>query len=178
MIYKFRSMRDDCERETGPRWSTVGDDRVTGLGRFLRRSHLDELPQLWNVLRGEMGLVGPRPERPEIASRLEVALSGYGDRLSVKPGVTGLAQVQLPADSDLESVRSKLECDLYYIQRMNLLLDFKIVLATATKVVGIAPAKACSRLGVPVLRRRWPAPAIESKVVLVAVDGRLVGDPA
>ena len=104
-IYKLRSMAHDCERETGPRWSTRGDSRVTPFGRFLRSTHIDELPQLLNILRGDMSLVGPRPERPEIAAQLERALPCYRERLQIRPGVTGLAQVQLPPDTDLDSVR-------------------------------------------------------------------------
>ena len=95
-LHKIRTMRHDCEKATGPRWAVPGDPRITPLGRFLRQTHLDELPQLWNVLRGEMSLVGPRPERPEFVPDLEQAIPHYRDRLLVRPGVTGLAQVQLP----------------------------------------------------------------------------------
>ena len=107
-IYKLRTMTHDCEKLSGPQWSKKGDCRVTAVGRLLRRSHLDELPQLWNVLRGEMSLIGPRPERPEFVPRLERSLPHYRARLHVRPGVTGLAQVQLPPDTDLGSVRRKL----------------------------------------------------------------------
>src|SRR5206468_10815773 len=110
-LYKIRSMAHDCERLTGPRWATAKDPRVTPLGRFLRRSHLDELPQLWNVIRGEMSLVGPRPERPEFVARLERQVPGYRERLGILPGITGLAQVQLPPDEDLDHVRRKVACD-------------------------------------------------------------------
>ncbi len=136
-IYKIRTMIHDCERATGPRWSTSGDPRITPLGRVLRATHLDELPQLWNVLRGEMNLVGPRPERPEIASQLELALPRYPERTAVRPGLTGLAQIQLPADTDLASVRRKLACDLYYVRRHNFWMDLRILLSTAMGVVGI-----------------------------------------
>ena len=136
-IYKIRSMYHDCERETGPRWLTAGDSRVTPLGRFLRSTHIDELPQIWNILRGDMSLVGPRPERPEIAPQLEHALPCYLERLQVRPGVTGLAQVQLPPDADLESVRRKLGCDLYYIRRVSPWLDLRILVATALNLLGI-----------------------------------------
>ena len=108
-MYKIRTMIHDCERLTGARWLTPGDCRVTPIGRFLRATHLDELPQLWNILRGEMSLVGPRPERPEIVPQLERVLPAYRERLRVRPGVTGLAQVQLAPDTDLESVRRKLD---------------------------------------------------------------------
>jgi lipopolysaccharide/colanic/teichoic acid biosynthesis glycosyltransferase len=136
-IYKIRTMRHDCERLTGPQWSTVGDPRVTLLGRFLRPSHLDELPQLWNVVRGEMSLVGPRPERPEFVRQLERAIPGYRERLRVRPGITGLAQVQLPPDEDLVSVSRKVLYDAYYVRRMDLWLDLRIVLGTALKVFGV-----------------------------------------
>jgi lipopolysaccharide/colanic/teichoic acid biosynthesis glycosyltransferase len=148
-IYKLRTMEQDCERRSGVRWSTAGDPRVTPLGRFLRRLHLDELPQLWNVLRGEMSLIGPRPERPEIIAELERALPHYRERLAVKPGITGLAQVQLPPDVDLASVERKLERDRYYIARMGLVLDLKILAATAAKVAGVPCATRCWLLGLP-----------------------------
>jgi lipopolysaccharide/colanic/teichoic acid biosynthesis glycosyltransferase len=136
-IYKIRTMHHNCERESGPRWSTVGDPRITRVGRFLRQTHLDELPQLWNVLRGEMSLVGPRPERPEFVGALEQAIPGYRQRLAVCPGVTGLAQVQLPADMDLESVRRKIAYDLCYIERVSFWLDLRIIVCTALKVAGV-----------------------------------------
>jgi lipopolysaccharide/colanic/teichoic acid biosynthesis glycosyltransferase len=136
-IYKIRTMVQDCESRTGATWATAGDPRVTPAGRFLRRTHLDELPQLWNVLRGEMSLVGPRPERPEFAADLGRAVPCYEERLSVLPGITGLAQVQLPPDSDLEDVRRKLACDLYYAREIGFWLDLRILLCTATKVVGV-----------------------------------------
>jgi lipopolysaccharide/colanic/teichoic acid biosynthesis glycosyltransferase len=136
-MYKLRTMAHDCEKLSGPCWSAEGDPRVTPVGRFLRRTHLDELPQLWNVVRGDMGLVGPRPERPEFVGALERAVPRYRERMLVKPGVTGLAQVQLPADTDLASVRRKLAYDLYYIHKMSAWLDLRILLGTALKVVGV-----------------------------------------
>jgi lipopolysaccharide/colanic/teichoic acid biosynthesis glycosyltransferase len=135
-IYKLRTMQHGCELHSGPQWSSAGDRRVTPVGRFLRRAHLDELPQLVNVLRGDMSLVGPRPERPEFVPALETALPHYRDRLLVRPGVTGLAQVQLPADTDLRSVRRKLAYDLYYVRGMGWWLDLRILACTAFKVVG------------------------------------------
>ncbi len=152
-IYKIRTMYHDCERLTGPQWSKPGDPRVTPIGRILRATHVDELPQLWNVLRGEMSLVGPRPERPELAADLERALPGYGDRLLIRPGVTGLAQVQLPPDTDLESVRRKLVCDLYYVRRGGLWLDLRIVIGTAFKVMGISPEMSRRLLCLPDVER-------------------------
>jgi lipopolysaccharide/colanic/teichoic acid biosynthesis glycosyltransferase len=144
-IYKLRTMIHNCESLTGPRWAMPDDPRITRLGYFLRVSHLDELPQLLNVLRGDMSLVGPRPERPEFVTELERALPAYRGRLEVRPGVTGLAQVQLPADTDLESVRSKLAHDLFYVQTGGLWLDVRIMLCTACRMVGI-PFRVSGRL--------------------------------
>ena len=125
-LFKIRTMAHDCEKASGARWSTPGDPRITRVGAFLRKTHLDELPQLWNVLRGDMSLVGPRPERPEFTPLLEQVVPHYRDRLAVRPGVTGLAQVQLPADTDLDSVRRKLAYDLYYIRHLNGWLDLRL----------------------------------------------------
>jgi lipopolysaccharide/colanic/teichoic acid biosynthesis glycosyltransferase len=135
-IYKLRTMYHNCESSSGPKWSQVGDPRITPLGRFLRRTHLDELPQLLNVLRGDMALVGPRPERPEFVPTLEEALPLYRGRLLVRPGVTGLAQLQLPPDTDLESVRRKLAYDLCYVQTAGLWLDLRLVAGTALLLLG------------------------------------------
>jgi lipopolysaccharide/colanic/teichoic acid biosynthesis glycosyltransferase len=136
-IYKIRTMYYECERESGPKWSVKGDARITWLGRFLRFTHIDELPQLLNVLRGEMSLVGPRPERPEFLERLEQAMPRYRERLQVRPGVTGLAQVQLPPDSDVADVRRKLAYDLYFINSMSPWLDICILLGTPLKMCGV-----------------------------------------
>jgi lipopolysaccharide/colanic/teichoic acid biosynthesis glycosyltransferase len=121
------------------------------VGRFLRRTHIDELPQLWNVIRGDMSLIGPRPERPEFLPVLEQAIDGYRDRLRVRPGVTGLAQVQLPADTDLASVQRKLAYDLYYIDRMGPWLDLLVMLATLTKIMGVPFAMSRVLFGLPSL---------------------------
>jgi lipopolysaccharide/colanic/teichoic acid biosynthesis glycosyltransferase len=136
-IYKIRTMTHNCESATGACWSTTGDPRITPVGRFLRDTHLDELPQLWNVLRGDMSLVGPRPERPEFVPRLEQAIPRYRQRLLVRPGVTGLAQIQLPADTDVASVRRKLAYDLHYVQVVSFWLDVRIVFGTGLKVLGV-----------------------------------------
>jgi lipopolysaccharide/colanic/teichoic acid biosynthesis glycosyltransferase len=136
-IYKIRTMAHECERGTGPVWSVGRDARVTALGRFLRRSHLDELPQLWNIVRGEMSLVGPRPERPEFVARLDRTIPHYRDRLLVPPGLTGLAQVTLPPDADLSCVRRKLAFDLYYVRRMGARLDMQLMCCTGLLLVGI-----------------------------------------
>jgi lipopolysaccharide/colanic/teichoic acid biosynthesis glycosyltransferase len=136
-LYKIRTMGHNCEARTGARWATSRDPRVTLVGRFLRSTHIDELPQLWNVLRGEMTLVGPRPERPEIVAQIEPLVPGYAQRLSVLPGVTGLAQVQLPPDSSVETVRRKLRYDVFYCANLGPWLDARLVLATSVKVVGL-----------------------------------------
>jgi lipopolysaccharide/colanic/teichoic acid biosynthesis glycosyltransferase len=137
-IYKIRTMYQDSERTSGPRWSAPGDPRVTFIGRFLRWSHVDELPQLMNILKGQMSLVGPRPERPEFIDQLERALPDYRRRLLVRPGLTGLAQVQQAPDTDLSSVRRKLNYDLYYVDRMNPWLDFRLLIGTAMKCAGFS----------------------------------------
>lgn len=136
-IYKVRTMYHDSEHRCGPIWSVPGDPRVTPLGRFLRSCHIDELPQLINVLKGEMSLVGPRPERPEFLDQLERALPYYRQRLAVRPGLTGLAQVQQDPDADLNSVRCKLKFDLCYLERMSLWLDLRVIVGTALKCLGV-----------------------------------------
>jgi lipopolysaccharide/colanic/teichoic acid biosynthesis glycosyltransferase len=148
-IYKIRTMMHNCESLTGPRWSIPGDPRITPVGWFLRATHLDELPQLLNVLRGDMSLIGPRPERPEFTPELERALPAYGQRLTLKPGVTGLAQVQLPADTDLGSVRRKLAHDLYYVRHVNPWLDLRLLACTAFYAVGVPFRFLSWWLGVP-----------------------------
>jgi succinoglycan biosynthesis protein ExoA len=148
-LHKFRSMRHNCERQSGPTWSRPGDPRVTWLGRLLRVSHLDELPQLFNVLRGEMSLVGPHPERPEFLTELTRHVPRYALRLAVRPGITGLAQLQLPPDSDHEGVRKKVQLDLYYIDHGGFSLDVRILLCTVCKVLHI-PFRISGRLlGIP-----------------------------
>jgi len=134
-IYKFRSMVTDAERGTGAVWATSRDPRVTRLGQFLRRTHLDELPQFFNVLKGEMSVVGPRPERPEIVERLAPQIPGYPDRVTVLPGITGLAQVAHCYDTSLQTAARKLQYDLYYIRFASLLLDVKIMAATMLVMV-------------------------------------------
>jgi lipopolysaccharide/colanic/teichoic acid biosynthesis glycosyltransferase len=148
-IYKLRSMFHNCERQSGACWATAGDPRITPVGRWLRRTHIDELPQLWNVLRGDMSLVGPRPERPEFIPHLEEALPLYRMRRAVRPGVTGLAQIQLPPDTDLESVRHKLAYDLYYVQNCSPWLDLQVVAGTAIYVLGMPFALICKVLSLP-----------------------------
>src|SRR5262245_11635367 len=138
-------MCDNCEATSGPRWSLPGDPRVTPLGKVLRATHLDELPQLWNVLKGDMSLIGPRPERPEFVPQLERALPAYRQRLRLRPGVTGLAQVLLPPDTDVESVRRKLAHDLYSIRHLSVWLDVRLIACTALYALAI-PFRVTSRL--------------------------------
>jgi lipopolysaccharide/colanic/teichoic acid biosynthesis glycosyltransferase len=136
-IHKVRTMTHNCEKGTGATWAVANDPRITWIGGILRKTHLDELPQLINVLKGEMSIVGPRPERPEFLPKLEQAVPHYCDRLMVRPGVTGLAQVQLPADTDLASVRRKLAYDLYYIRHISLWLDIKLIACTVVHCFGV-----------------------------------------
>lgn len=140
-IYKIRTMRIDAEARTGPVWTDENDPRITVVGRWLRRLHLDELPQLFNVLMGQMTLIGPRPERPEFTQHLARAIPGYLARYLVLPGITGLAQINLPPDSDLDSVRRKLVLDLEYVKKANFWLDFRIMLCTALKMLGLPGLK-------------------------------------
>lgn len=136
-MYKIRTMRSDAESATGAVWCSKRDPRITRLGNVLRLLHLDELPQLWNMARGEMCLIGPRPERPEFTQVLEDLVPGYMDRLMVKPGITGLAQINLPPDSDLNSVRRKLVLDREYIESASLSMDFRIAMRTLFRLLNI-----------------------------------------
>jgi len=148
LMYKLRTMRVDAEAHTGPVWAAVAaDPRITAVGYWLRRLHLDELPQLFNVLKGEMSLVGPRPERPEFVALLADEIPGYMDRLQVLPGITGLAQVNLPPDSDLDSVRRKLVLDREYLATMSIGLDLRLLLCTAMRVFGLRGGRAVELLG-------------------------------
>jgi lipopolysaccharide/colanic/teichoic acid biosynthesis glycosyltransferase len=136
IVLKLRTMVAGAEAQTGAVWTTLGDPRVTLVGRVLRKTHLDELPQLFNVLRGEMSLIGPRPERPEFVEVLRRKIPHYCDRLAVLPGVTGLAQINLAPDSDFESVARKLALDREYISRGGLLLDIRVLFCTTMLVLG------------------------------------------
>jgi lipopolysaccharide/colanic/teichoic acid biosynthesis glycosyltransferase len=129
-IYKFRSMVVDAEKNTGPVWAARKDSRITRVGKILRITRLDETPQLWNVLKGDMSLVGPRPERPNFVVSLASTLPEYTRRCEALPGVTGLAQVRWRYDTSIETVNRKLQYDLYYIRYGRLLLDIKIMVAT------------------------------------------------
>lgn len=134
-IYKLRTMRADAERVSGAVWAQEHDPRVTVLGRYLRKYRIDELPQLWNVLRGDMNIVGPRPERPSIAARLRRDIPTYQFRHRVKPGLTGLAQVNQKYDANLEDVRGKVKWDLEYIRNQSLLLDIRVMARTVPSVL-------------------------------------------
>ena len=158
-MFKIRSMRQDAEAGRGAIWSQDGDPRVTWLGNILRRLHLDELPQLYNVLRGDMSMVGPRPERPEFVGVLAAKIDGYCDRLAVEPGITGLAQVNLPPDADFNSVRRKLYLDREYILNASWFFDLRIVLCTAGRVLKLSQPSLLRALG---LYRRVPARVTEA----------------
>lgn len=129
-LYKFRTMIDEAEKDTGPVWSQENDKRITRLGRFLRRSRLDEIPQLFNVIRGDMSFIGPRPERPFFVESLKKQIPYYSERYCVKPGITGWAQVRYKYGDSVEDAIEKLKYDLYYIKHFSFFLDFLIILDT------------------------------------------------
>lgn len=129
VLYKFRTMRTDAEKN-GAQFAVAGDARVTPIGRFLRKTRLDELPQLWNVIRGDMSMIGPRPERPEFIEELSQHIPGYLHRLGLKPGLSGIAQVINGYDNDLASFRRKVALDLLYLQNCCLRNDLKILVRT------------------------------------------------
>ncbi len=135
MLVKFRSMRQDAENHTGPVWSRAKDDRVTRIGRLIRRTRLDELPQLYNVLRGDMSMVGPRPERPHFVQQLSETIPFYPLRHIVKPGITGWAQINYGYANSLDHTIEKLQFDLFYIKNMSWVLDCLIVLSTIKTVL-------------------------------------------
>ena len=135
ILNKFRSMRHDAEKDTGPVWSAQRDPRITRVGNFLRKTRLDELPQLYNVLVGHMSFIGPRPERPEFVAELQKQIPFYMERLAVKPGLTGWAQVKYQYGSSVEDAVEKLQYDLYYIKNLSLFLDLLIVLNTVQVVL-------------------------------------------
>jgi lipopolysaccharide/colanic/teichoic acid biosynthesis glycosyltransferase len=134
-IYKFRSMRVDAEVNGEAVWAKKDDDRVTAVGKFIRKTRIDELPQLFNVLRGDMNIVGPRPERPSIFVRLREQIDEYPVRQRVKPGITGLAQVSNPYDENLDDVRRKVQFDIQYMRRQSLWEDIRIMAMTIPVMV-------------------------------------------
>jgi len=129
-IIKFRTMRADAEFQTGPVWTKKNDSRVTTIGRFLRETHIDELPQLINVLKGDMSIIGPRPERPHFVDMLNDEIHGYTRRLAVKPGITGLAQCCCKYDETISDVKRKLRYDVLYIKNRCWMLDMEIIWRT------------------------------------------------
>ncbi|GAB6186810.1 sugar transferase [Thermopirellula anaerolimosa] len=174
-VWKLRTMRADAEAQTGPVWTEENDPRITPLGRLLRKLHLDELPQLFNVLAGQMTLIGPRPERPEFTQSLARLVPGYLDRIQVLPGITGLSQINLPPDTDLDSVRRKLVLDRQYIESADLWLDLRIMLCTGLKMLGLPGLTVAKYMGL--LRTcRIPAwmQAGADSVVVPATYGRAV----
>jgi exopolysaccharide biosynthesis polyprenyl glycosylphosphotransferase len=133
-MLKFRSMYSDAEKRTGPKWATENDPRITPVGRFIRKTRLDEIPQFINVLKGEMSLVGPRPERPFFVEQLKKEIPWYVRRIKMKPGITGWAQVKHKYDASIEDVKQKVLYDLYYFENMSIGLDVKIMLRTVLVV--------------------------------------------
>jgi lipopolysaccharide/colanic/teichoic acid biosynthesis glycosyltransferase len=137
-IIKFRTMCVDAESQSGPVWAKKNDARITSFGRFLRKTHMDELPQFINVLKGDMSIIGPRPERPFFSDIFKDEIHGYARRLSIKPGITGLAQCYHRYDETIRDVRKKLRYDILYIKRMCWLLDMKILWKTANvSILGV-----------------------------------------
>jgi sugar transferase (PEP-CTERM system associated) len=134
-VMKFRSMRVDAEKPGEARWATADDPRVTRVGSFIRKTRLDELPQLFNVLRGNMSFVGPRPERPEFVDRLERTIPYYRERHTVKPGITGWAQLCYPYGASEKDALEKLQYDLYYVKNRSLLFDLAIIMQTVEVVL-------------------------------------------
>ncbi len=128
-------MQHNAENDTGPVWSVDGDPRITGLGKWLRKFRIDEIPQLWNVLQGEMSLVGPRPERAVFIKKLSEKIPFYAERLLVPPGITGWAQVMHPYTASIEESRRKLQFDLYYIKHMSFFLDAFIMIKTVRTIL-------------------------------------------
>jgi lipopolysaccharide/colanic/teichoic acid biosynthesis glycosyltransferase len=134
-VIKFRTMVENAEKKCGPIWATKNDPRITRVGAFLRKTRMDELPQLINVLKGDMSLIGPRPERPVFVSDLSQKVDRYTERLKFKPGITGLAQVENGYDSSVDSVKAKVNMDLQYINRWSLWQDLKIIFKTIIVVI-------------------------------------------
>ncbi|HEY8351792.1 MAG TPA: exopolysaccharide biosynthesis polyprenyl glycosylphosphotransferase, partial [Sphingomonadales bacterium] len=134
MVLKFRSMRTDAERN-GPQWAQANDDRVTPVGRLIRTARIDEIPQIFNVLKGDMSFVGPRPERPVFVEQLAKEIPFYLERHRVKPGITGWAQINYPYGASVEDARHKLQYDLYYIKNYSIFLDFLVLIQTLRVVL-------------------------------------------
>ncbi len=135
MVHKFRSMVQDAEKESGPVWADADDQRVTRVGKIIRKLRIDEFPQLFNVIKGEMSFVGPRPEREFFVKELEAAIPYYGERFSVKPGITGWAQVSYSYGASVEDAKEKLNYDLFYIKNMSIFMDFMVIIKTVKTVL-------------------------------------------
>jgi exopolysaccharide biosynthesis polyprenyl glycosylphosphotransferase len=129
-LYKYRTMVDGAEKDSGPVWSSDGDNRITILGRFLRKSRLDEIPQLYNVMRGDMSFIGPRPERPFFVESLKKQIPYYSERHCLKPGISGWAQVRYEYGDSIDDAFEKLKFDLYYIKHQSISLDILILINT------------------------------------------------
>ena len=136
-VVKFRTMRQDAEADGEAHWAQESDPRNTKVGQLLRRTHIDEFPQFWNVLRGEMSLVGPRPERPGLVAELERQIPFYRARLLSKPGLTGWAQVNYGKGASIHGSAEKLEFDLYYIKHRSLWMELWIILKTIGSIFGL-----------------------------------------
>ena len=162
-IWRLRTTIEEGENAPGVRRAIGNDPRVTKIGRLLRLTHLDELPQLWNVLKGEMSLVGPQPDRPEFIPILESAIPNYRQRMAVRPGMTGLSQVYLLPGTGIPSVRKKVMFDLHYIRELGPLLDLRLLTATTMLVVGVPRdiVRKALRLPEPLLVQQPPAEPIE-----------------
>ena len=135
MVHKFRSMVDDAEKECGPVWAQCDDPRVTRVGKFIRKWRIDEFPQIFNVMKGQMSFVGPRPERDHFVKELETVIPYFGERFSVKPGITGWAQVNYSYGDSIEDAREKLNYDLFYIKNMSILMDLMVIMRTVKTVI-------------------------------------------
>jgi exopolysaccharide biosynthesis polyprenyl glycosylphosphotransferase len=134
-VIKFRSMRTDAEKDGVPIWARADDDRTTRVGRFIRATRIDEIPQFWNIIKGEMSFVGPRPERPHFVEQLAKEIPFYEHRHLTAPGLTGWAQIKYPYGASVDDARQKLQYDLYYIKNQSLALDFVIVFETIKTVL-------------------------------------------
>jgi lipopolysaccharide/colanic/teichoic acid biosynthesis glycosyltransferase len=134
-VWKFRSMRVDAEKDGKAQWAVAGDARVTRVGRLIRKTRIDELPQLWNVFSGRMSFVGPRPERPEFVQQLAAAIPYYHERHAVKPGITGWAQLCYPYGASEQDATEKLQFDLYYVKNHDLLFDILILMQTVEVIL-------------------------------------------
>jgi sugar transferase (PEP-CTERM system associated) len=181
-LRKFRTMVADAEKDTGPVWAQTSDPRVTPLGKILRRTGMDELPQLFNVLKGDMSFVGPRPERPHFVADLERQIPYYRQRLAVQPGITGWAQVRYGYGATLADAIEKLQYDLYYIKNMSVFLDLLTILSTIHKVVFAKVAVQTPAIDVPAgssLATNVALPSFaEAPTVSVSALGGQEADPA